>query len=97
MNIEYVQIPLALFESDEYKGLSNSCQRFLITLYAMFHDTETFTIELHEPEKYSEPKGCELNRKVLTLVKLGFLVIDSYYKKDRRTGRKRIFKFKEWK
>jgi len=96
MNIEYVQIPAPLFESPEYHKLSNGCQKLLMSLYSIFYDTETFTIELHEPRKYYESPKSELNRKVAVLVKTGFLVIDSY-RKTPRSGRRRVFKFKEWK
>lgn len=95
MSIEYVQIPSPLFESAEFHKLSNGCQKLLISLYSLFYDTETFTIELHDTLKYYEPPQSNMNRKVAVLIKSGFLVIDSY-KKVPRAGRRRVFKFKEW-
>lgn len=95
MSIDYVQIPAPLFESKEFHSLSWGNQKFLICLYRLFHDCETFTIELKKPEDYFQPSGMTLTRRVWDLLQSGVIEIcgqqETIFKK-----RRRVFKFKDW-
>jgi hypothetical protein len=89
----YVCIPLHVLESPEFIAMQLCDQKFLIDLYTLFHDCETFTIDLTKPTEYRQSKSANMSPKVLRLLKYGFIVISGEMKK---TGKKnvRVFSFK---
>ena len=93
--MDYIQIPVPLFESEIFQKLSWGNQKFLIALYRKFHDIERFTIDLKRPEDYFQPSGVTLSKRVWDLVQSGLIEIDGY-QPTVKFGKRRIFKFKTW-
>lgn len=96
MSIEYVQIPAPLIESKEFNDMPWGQQKFLINLYRKFHDVECFTIELNNPSEYFQKSGVTLNKRVYDLLHVGLIEICGH-QKTKPYGKRRVFKFKEWK
>lgn len=72
--IKTIPLPADLLNAPAYQSLTPSDKIFVIELYAMFHDTERFTIEMDKPANYRQP-GTILNRKVARLLDIGLLKI----------------------
>jgi len=95
MSIEYVQIPAPLFESKEFNSLSWGDQKFLLCLYRLFHDCETFTIDLKKPTDYLQSSGVSLEGRVCHLVTSCLIEVCGKQKTIFNKYR-RVFKFKDW-
>lgn len=73
--METVTIPLAVFDDPSFNKLQPGDMKFLLCLYADYHDTERFTINLQTPEAYRQSNGVWLVDRVKRLCKAGFLQI----------------------
>lgn len=87
----YVSIPLSVLESQEYLSMTPAGQKFLIDLYALFHDCETFTIDMEKPTYYRQPAGSFLNKKVSNLLDSGLIEVVGSVK--RKFTYQRVFAF----
>ena len=82
--MDNVSIPLSLFDDPAFNKLQPGDMKFLLCLYAEFHDTERFTINLDTPGEYRQSGGVYLANRIARLVKAGFLdVVDKQEKKSR--------------
>lgn len=91
--MSHITIPAAVFESPEYWRLTIAERMFLLDLYIVMDDVERFTIDMARPEDYRQSPGATLARKIVKLLKCGFLVLDG--RRDIGGGHYvRIFRFK---
>lgn len=88
--MNFVSIPLAVLDAPQYMAMTPAEQKFLIDLYVLFHDCETFTVDMNEPAKYRQPVGATLNRKIRTLLTSGLIEVVS----RRKSTLQRVFVFK---
>ncbi len=91
--METITLPIALIDSPEFNGLQWGDQKFLFSLYAVFHDTQRFTIDINEPEQYRQSRGVYLVNRIHRLVKAGLLIITGRQKAS-KYGHVRVFEFK---
>lgn len=91
-----VIIPLSLFDDPTFSKLQPGDLRFLLCLYAEFHDTERFTIDLKDPSAYRQSGGAWLVNRVNRLCKKGFIeVVDKQEKRKKGyRGFVRVFSLK---
>jgi hypothetical protein len=76
-----IPIPCVVFDSPMFHALSSADQIFLMFLYAMFYDTERFTIDMNDPKRYHLPHDkASISRRITHLIKAGFLVVVGYQK-----------------
>lgn len=73
-----VCIPAEVFETAAYKALLFSDKLLLLTLYALFWDCQTFTVDLKTPRMYGVKDVGLLNQRVLTLLRVGLLKVVGY-------------------
>lgn len=94
--MDNVSIPLSLFDDPTFSKLQPGDLRFLLCLYAEFHDTERFTIDLKDPLAYRQSGGAWLVNRVKRLCNKGFLeVVDKQEKRKKGyRGFVRVFSFK---
>lgn len=87
---------MSLFDDPEFNKLQPGDMKFLLCLYAEFHDTERFTIDLNNPLAYRQSGGAWLVNRVKRLCNKGFLeVVDKQEKRSKGyRGFVRVFSFK---
>ena len=91
--MDFAALPLAAFDSPEFKVLPWGAQRFLLDLYIVFHDVERFTIDWNRPEDYRQSPGVALCRRINELLASGLLICEATRKKG-MCHKERIFRFK---
>ncbi len=90
--MEYAAIPLAVLNSEKFLSLSMQQRMFLIDLYAIFLDCETFTIYMKRPQDYRQKPFSGMSKKIASLINSGFLkVVGSQVVDECHT--RRVFSF----
>lgn len=94
--MDNVSIPISLFDDPTFNKLYPGDMKFLLCLYAEFHDTEQFTINLETPEVYRQSAGVYLANRIGRLCKAGFLEVVGKQRKMKSVyhGNVRIFSLK---
>lgn len=90
--MDFAALPLAAFDSPEFKDLPWGAQRFLLDLYIVFYDVERFTIDANRPEDYRQSPGVAVCRRIAELLKSGLLICDE--QRNKGGHRQRIFRFR---
>lgn len=91
--MESIALPVALIDSPEFNALQWGDQKFIFALYAVFNDTQRFTIDINTPEQYRQSRGVYLVNRIHRLVKSGLLIITGKQKAS-KYGHVRVFEFK---
>ena len=90
MKSDFVAIPLAVFESAEYRSVMPADRDFLHLLYYMFSDCELFRVEDRIFQTYGYAFGKSEYRKLGNLIDTG-LIIEANHPRGRAP---RVFEFK---
>jgi len=85
--MDSVVIPLELFDDPAFNKLQPGDMKFLLCLYADYHDTERFTIDLQRPEDYRQSSGVWLVHRIKRLTKSGLLQIVGKHMKVHPKGK----------
>lgn len=91
--MDIIALPAQLLDDPAFNALQWGDQKFMIALYALFADTERFTIDINHPEHYRQSPGVWLVGRIHRLVKAGMLQITGQQKSS-KFGHVRVFSFK---
>lgn len=92
--MNYVAIPNEIFESPEYRAMTAGQREFVLRLYHLFGDCESFTIDYKTPDQYGEKDSSCMNTKLAAAIKAGFVYVAEKPEQECRGPRQRIMKFK---
>jgi len=94
MTIESVTIPLAVLNNTQYQSLPPRTRDFMISLYVLFEDCLTFTINFDKPEDYRKAKTSCITAMVADLVDIGLIDIVARRPRPQRGPSERVYAFR---